>query len=124
MFFVLRIRRPPRSTRTDTLFPYTTLFRSGRVRADHAVHASQPAEHAGVAGGTLGRRELRRPARVPLPHGHGGLRPGADRGAHRPETPDPPANRADGTLGLRGKPRHPASYTGGPLHPSRGADLP
>src|SRR3546814_2115333 len=28
MFFVLRIRRPPRSTRTDTLFPYTTLFRS------------------------------------------------------------------------------------------------
>src|SRR3546814_11131317 len=27
-FFCLRIRRPPRSTRTDTLFPYTTLFRS------------------------------------------------------------------------------------------------
>src|SRR3546814_19696595 len=25
------IRRPPRSTRTDTLFPYTTLFRSGAV---------------------------------------------------------------------------------------------
>src|SRR3546814_15953724 len=25
------IRRPPRSTRTDTLFPYTTLFRSGRT---------------------------------------------------------------------------------------------
>src|SRR3546814_19157964 len=28
--FVLRIRRPPRSTRTDTLFPYTTLVRSRR----------------------------------------------------------------------------------------------
>src|SRR3546814_12345929 len=27
-FFCLMIRRPPRSTRTDTLFPYTTLFRS------------------------------------------------------------------------------------------------
>src|SRR3546814_6290919 len=27
-FFFLMIRRPPRSTRTDTLFPYTTLFRS------------------------------------------------------------------------------------------------
>src|SRR3546814_1630669 len=26
------IRRPPRSTRTDTLFPYTTLFRSRRIR--------------------------------------------------------------------------------------------
>src|SRR3546814_7011095 len=39
MFFFLMIRRPPRSTRTDTLFPYTTLFladddrrfRSGRL---------------------------------------------------------------------------------------------
>src|SRR3546814_7240742 len=28
------IRRPPRSTRTDTLFPYTTLFRSGRLALD------------------------------------------------------------------------------------------
>src|SRR3546814_13924361 len=30
--FFLMIRRPPRSTRTDTLFPYTTLFRSGTCR--------------------------------------------------------------------------------------------
>src|SRR3546814_8231255 len=30
-FFFLMIRRPPRSTRTDTLFPYTTLFRSRSV---------------------------------------------------------------------------------------------
>src|SRR3546814_7643029 len=30
VFFFLMIRRPPRSTRTDTLFPYTTLFRSVR----------------------------------------------------------------------------------------------
>src|SRR3546814_18382903 len=28
LLFFLMIRRPPRSTRTDTLFPYTTLFRS------------------------------------------------------------------------------------------------
>src|SRR3546814_6713225 len=34
-FFFLMIRRPPRSTRTDTLFPYTTLFRSRhRVAVD------------------------------------------------------------------------------------------
>src|SRR3546814_9303849 len=33
MFFVLMIRRPPRSTRTDTLFPYTPLFRSRQVRS-------------------------------------------------------------------------------------------
>src|SRR3546814_8767287 len=35
MFFLcLMIRRPPRSTRTDTLFPYTTLFRSVVDRCD------------------------------------------------------------------------------------------
>src|SRR3546814_11548741 len=33
-FFFLMIRRPPRSTRTDTLFPYTTLFRS-RIEQCH-----------------------------------------------------------------------------------------
>src|SRR3546814_223177 len=33
MFFFLMIRRPPRSTRTDTLFPYTTLFRSRKEGA-------------------------------------------------------------------------------------------
>src|SRR3546814_2770111 len=43
-FFFLMIRRPPRSTRTDTLFPYTTLFRSAASRdriggAGHAVAA-------------------------------------------------------------------------------------
>src|SRR3546814_20245426 len=32
--FFLWIRRPPRSTRTDTLFPYTTLFRSEQERRD------------------------------------------------------------------------------------------
>src|SRR3546814_4737387 len=31
------IRRPPRSTRTDTLFPYTTLFRSSRSQAEEPV---------------------------------------------------------------------------------------
>src|SRR3546814_14194515 len=39
-FFFLMIRRPPRSTRTDTLFPYTTLFRSrpgGEVVADQTA---------------------------------------------------------------------------------------
>src|SRR3546814_20014017 len=35
------IRRPPRSTRTDTLFPYTTLFRTPKIRVVH--------ERAGMA---------------------------------------------------------------------------
>src|SRR3546814_16025859 len=36
------MRRPPRSTRTDTLFPYTTLFRSGYSRSHHADHVVAP----------------------------------------------------------------------------------
>src|SRR3546814_12059170 len=36
-FFFLMIRRPPRSTRTDTLFPYTTLFRSRDGAADQKL---------------------------------------------------------------------------------------
>src|SRR3546814_9054621 len=35
--FFLMIRRPPRSTRTDTLFPYTTLFREGMKEKMRAV---------------------------------------------------------------------------------------
>src|SRR3546814_15680575 len=37
LFVFLMIRRPPRSTRTDTLFPYTTLFRSRRADQDRTV---------------------------------------------------------------------------------------
>src|SRR3546814_15210653 len=53
--FFLMIRRPPRSTRTDTLFPYTTLFRSHGLlgifehemhRRDHRKHR----EHSGLQG--------------------------------------------------------------------------
>src|SRR3546814_13636453 len=45
------IRRPPRSTRTDTLFPYTTRVRSPaelaqRARADQAAAALERVEHA------------------------------------------------------------------------------
>src|SRR3546814_5754426 len=39
IFFFLMIRRPPRSTRTDTLFPYTTLFRSIDANGIVSVHA-------------------------------------------------------------------------------------
>src|SRR3546814_3235907 len=41
------IRRPPKSTRTDTLFPYTTLFRSHLGHADIAVPVSQVIAIAG-----------------------------------------------------------------------------
>src|SRR3546814_17319735 len=45
-FFFLMIRRPPRSTRTDTLFPYTTLFRSSKPQQAARM---QGARSAGTA---------------------------------------------------------------------------
>src|SRR3546814_10389744 len=47
MFFFLMIRRPPRSTRTDTLFPYTTLFRSADAAAvqEHARRLARRRRH-------------------------------------------------------------------------------
>src|SRR3546814_11778724 len=58
------IRRPPRSTRTDTLFPYTTLFRSGILAA---VVAEQPAGQllaTGLDAPAL-REQLQQPALAP-----------------------------------------------------------
>src|SRR3546814_6053942 len=59
VFFFLMIRRPPRSTRTDTLFPYTTLFRSagaqqhdaggGRVVVPFCEHGDID-QHRNIAG--------------------------------------------------------------------------
>src|SRR3546814_16157357 len=49
-FFFLMRRRPPRSTRTDTLFPYTTLFRSRLQDALTALReASERVREAGKA---------------------------------------------------------------------------
>src|SRR3546814_17424767 len=66
------IRRPPRSTRTDTLFPYTTLFRSHDV----LEHLLQFRLAQGTAGGVLAHFEAG--------HGHtAGIRRLA-RGVHDP----------------------------------------
>src|SRR3546814_8153486 len=59
------IRRPPRSTRTDTLFPYTTLFRSSppsrSPRSGAACWRSRPASGATTSRpGSSGRRGHRR----------------------------------------------------------------
>src|SRR3546814_13631836 len=47
LFIILMIRRPPRSTRTDTLFPYTTLFRSD-AEARHVQRVAVGAIQAGL----------------------------------------------------------------------------
>src|SRR3546814_9922229 len=63
-------RRPPRSTRTDTLFPYTTLFRSPGLGGPLVV---QHDAHAGVQEGQLAQPVLQR-REVELDHGEGLLR--------------------------------------------------
>src|SRR3546814_12019322 len=68
-FFFLRIRRPPRSTRTDTLFPYTTLFRSPRravrIAADVRDVGAAEGEIVDAIGGVVGQAVAgdRRPRR-------------------------------------------------------------
>src|SRR3546814_12100788 len=47
------LRRPPRSTRTDTLCPYTTLFRSGQMIGGIVLHRGEIAEMATGEGKTL-----------------------------------------------------------------------
>src|SRR3546814_13491059 len=76
------IRRPPRSTRTDTLFPYTTLFRSEfealceRERCPFAVVGTATAEERLVVG--HGATAMPEPSLL-LPAGEGARR--ADEGA-------------------------------------------
>src|SRR3546814_2893532 len=63
------IRRPPRSTRTDTLFPYTTLFRSRRrAQAPHR-RASRPASPPPPSAGCRAAR-ARRADPPPAPRRH------------------------------------------------------
>src|SRR3546814_3310634 len=85
LFFFLMIRRPPRSTRTDTLFPYTTLVRSRPCRpAGRSLLGAQRSRRTrGDAGGAgqdsrhidrldkekAGRALLRCPASGPVPPG-------------------------------------------------------
>src|SRR3546814_10660028 len=90
VFFFLMIRRPPRSTRTDTLFPYTTLFRSlldarsgpaggpagelaGQGPKSQGIHSGAPLWPAGGDAATAGDR------RPPWPRGAGKQFPGPRR---------------------------------------------
>src|SRR3546814_15128857 len=97
LYFFLMIRRPPRSTRTDTLFPYTTLFRSSTTfggppprsgedrplsvvfcRPEAALQQLQTPHHQRLARGAFGHH------REPLVAARRAL--DAHRGDHRPET--------------------------------------
>src|SRR3546814_7657213 len=74
LFFFLMIRRPPRSTRTDTLFPYTTLVRSphrqehaldDRVEGDQRGAERQHLSRAGARECGRGERAQLHPVRQP-----------------------------------------------------------
>src|SRR3546814_1141916 len=56
------IRRPPRFTRTDTLFPYTPLFRSGMGLIVHEVRQVLAARQIGEGLGVFRRVDVRRGA--------------------------------------------------------------
>src|SRR3546814_4224890 len=77
------VRRPPRSTRTDTLFPYTTLFRAAaplsqdRFRPLRADDARQPGGCRAAAGGS--RRDGLAPEQHRIYARPGGRRPAAAR---------------------------------------------
>src|SRR3546814_16365506 len=76
LFFFLMIRRPPRSTRTDTLFPHSTLFRSGSACRREVVAAAGSRQHAHQKPGAGAATHLEVVAAV-AHHGDGGGREAA-----------------------------------------------
>src|SRR3546814_14709388 len=58
-FFFLMLRRPPRSPRPDTLFPYTTLFRSADLHGPARPSACFGGHRPAAAASRLGRQILR-----------------------------------------------------------------
>src|SRR3546814_1289920 len=87
LFFFLMIRRPPRSIRTDTLFPYTTLFRS----------AADPGPVLAARWHRAHRRHLPRSADLPRAAGVQS-RPRRDRGRGFPLAQHRRARPAEGRL--------------------------
>src|SRR3546814_12610529 len=114
------IRRPPRSTRTDTLFPYTTLFRSHDGGVDLRPRPCGAGHQAGA----------RRPGRGDLPSArlshHVAAASGHGTDRHHPDDRAPPhlrhlqgsARRTDPRADLRLPPPPPALQAGGRRPPT------
>src|SRR3546814_7433873 len=65
------IRRPPKSTRTDTLFPYTTRFRSARTEDGEPPRADHPRSAARRAASRAAARSMTRSTAVATPQHSG-----------------------------------------------------
>src|SRR3546814_18195068 len=100
------IRRPPRSTRTDTLFPYTTLFRS-RLRSADIAFAGEARRDEAAHRRVADLEALRPGAVLEILHGAGGLAEHAAEGVG--DLPgieaEPPAGRRGGPEGAAGRGR-------------------
>src|SRR3546814_560080 len=111
----LMIRRPPRSTRTDTLLPYTTLLRSEPelLRAGAAADVADPL-HPGIGQAVRPEARADREQGLRRPNGQ---RPGGNR--RRLEVPRPGPDPDHGQGELRGHRR----TDDGPAAAARGAGL-
>src|SRR3546814_1173634 len=124
VFFLLIIRRPPRSTRTDTLFPYTTLFRSvpdPGISACPASRAHCRRHRRSSSPRTIGHptdlQEPPDPARNPHRRRSHTFRSNAPVPAHPSENRSPrlPETAAPMPLRHRAQTRFPAQKPGPPL---------
>src|SRR3546814_10103291 len=79
------IRRPPRSTRTDTLFPYTTLFRSLSVQRIVAATADRPVYRQAATAELVGGGHELHALRPAVARVRAELRRGVDGGGARSE---------------------------------------
>src|SRR3546814_10491810 len=114
LFCFLMIRRPPRSTRTDTLFPYTTLFRSRK--SGHAVvpiPCGAKRERATASGHPL-QRGMARWDRPTAAHPHGLRWPCCWPCCSRPCNPPSPTTPRS----VSSSPRSPANSTRSEEHTS------
>src|SRR3546814_14403244 len=113
-FFFLSIRRPPRSTRTDTLFPYTTLFRSHHHHHIHQRRLHEPLEQGSRI--HVPRRDKKRPGECHHHHdaNEAPVTTGARPRRNRVEDVDeifPAAHRDDLAHRTRSFSTHPGTHT-------------
>src|SRR3546814_20680017 len=112
------IRRPPRSTRTDTLFPYTTLFRSDLLEIDqrHRVGRliergridGQPGHALNTADIDMAHGKARPPdrfARFPCDLLRQAPQPARDDRSDRDQSADAPLGRVPNAIGGKGRGR-------------------
>src|SRR3546814_11065431 len=104
------IRRPPRSTRTDTLFPYTTLFRSKEARGRGRDRRERPADAHRRSRILPALLRLHRRSDRPMAPARAGRAPPPARARRRHSRSPRPARPAFLLESRTGPPPHPTSH--------------